>query len=44
MSSEKDVESAVEPKIVDFVEGDPENPRNWSEVRKWGVNLTVGLL
>ncbi len=30
-------------KMVTFVEGDPENPKNWSKARKWYVTMVVSI-
>lgn len=32
-----------EPFIVDFLENDPNNPMNWSQVRKWFITSIVTL-
>lgn len=30
-------------KIVEFAEGDPENPKNWSKAKKWYITMVVSF-
>lgn len=30
-------------KLVDFAEGDPENPKNWSKAYKWYITMVVAV-
>lgn len=39
---ELDPETGI--RLVTFVEGDPDDPRNWSLTRKWTITLLLGLV
>lgn len=38
------IDSETGARIVEFVEGDPENPMNWSKARKWFQTVNLGLI
>ncbi|KAH8926864.1 MFS general substrate transporter [Atractiella rhizophila] len=44
VSREKDVEKGTEYNVVSWEEGDPENPRNWSQARKFWTLAVVSNL
>ncbi|KAF7985297.1 hypothetical protein HWV62_6461 [Athelia sp. TMB] len=37
-------EEKEDPHLVNFTENDPENPKNWSNLKRWYLTMTAGLL
>lgn len=36
-------ETQLDYKLVEFAEGDPENPKNWSKAFKWYITMVVAI-